>query len=360
MIFYLDHIHHENYLRRCIELAELGRGEVAPNPMVGAVLVYQNKIIGEGWHQKYGKAHAEVNCLESVTEENQEFISHATLYVSLEPCAHFGKTPPCANLIVAKKIKKVVIASLDPNPLVAGKGIQILKDNGIEVIEGICDEVQRNLNRRFYTSHLLKRPYVMLKWAQSKDGFIGIENQRVKISDKKTDLLVHQWRAEEQSILVGTRTALIDDPQLNARLFSETKHPIRIVLDRNLAIPYKAHLYNDKQPTFIFNAIENKEISNKTHRVKLADFSPQSIVNTIYSLGIQSVLIEGGAAVLNEFIIANIWDEARLIQSDMTIGIGISAPKLNDHFILQEERRIATDTLFFYRNTSQKIQANNK
>lgn len=360
MIFYLDHIHHENHMLRCIELAELGRGEVAPNPMVGAVLVYQNRIIGEGWHQKYGNAHAEVNCLESVVEENQAFIPDSTLYVSLEPCAHFGKTPPCVNLIVAKKIKKVVIASLDPNPLVAGKGIQILKDNDIEVIEGICDEVQRNLNRRFYTSHLLKRPYVVLKWAQSKDGFIGIENQRVKISDKKTDVLAHQWRAEEQAILVGTRTALIDDPQLNARLFSETKHPMRIVLDRNLAIPYKAHLYDDKQPTFIFNAIENKEISSRTRLVKLLDFSPNKIVEAIHSLGIQSVLIEGGAAVLNQFILANIWDEAKVIQAELTIGLGIPAPILNNHFILQEERRIAADTLFFYRNASQKIQANNK
>lgn len=354
MIYYLDHIHHEQYMHRCLELAEKGRGFVAPNPMVGAVLVYQNRIIGEGWHQRYGHAHAEVNCIESVSEDNRQYISQSTLFVSLEPCAHFGKTPPCAKLIVENKIPKVVIASVDPNPLVAGKGIQILVDNGIEVICNVCDEEQRNLNVRFYTFHILKRPYVIIKWAQSQDGFIGKVNQRIKISEPKTDVLVHQWRAEEQAILVGTRTVVIDNPQLNARLYTSIQNPIRIALDKNLKIPINSNLYSDSQLTYILNSLDEKKVSANLHFIRLDDFTPEKIADKLYQLGIQSLIIEGGAAVLNEFIRTNLWDEARVIQSEISLEEGIPSPILDNNLELQKQLKNGKDTISFYKNPLQK------
>lgn len=317
------------FMQRALELAEWGRGFVSPNPMVGCVIVHQGKIIGEGYHQTYGAAHAEVNAILSV--DNQELLKESTAYVTLEPCAHWGKTPPCANLLVEKGLKKVVIAAVDSNPLVGGKGIEILKNAGIKVETGVLEKEARWQNRRFFTQIEKQRPYVILKWAQTLDGFVARENFDSKwISNTQSRQLVHKWRAEEDAILVGKNTALHDNPSLNVRDWIG-KDPVRIVLDSNLRLPSDLHLFDGSIPTICYNSIKN-EILNNLEFVNLGhDFSVKAMLSDLNHRKIQSLLIEGGSLILQKFIQAEVWDEARVFTSKTTFERGISAPVLHQN-----------------------------
>ncbi len=321
---------HEIYIQRCLQLAKLGMGNVAPNPMVGSVLVYENRIIGEGYHQQYGKAHAEVNCLNSVQEVDKQLITQSTLYVSLEPCAHFGKTPPCAHLIIEKKITKVVIGCRDPFKEVDGKGIDLLKKAGIEVIVGVLEEKCIELNKRFFTFHTQKRPFVVLKWAETANRFIGTNDEsRLLITDETTNRVVHKWRSEEAAILVGTKTALLDNPSLSNRFWSGNQ-PIRLVIDKELTLPVTLHLFDKKQSTIVFNYLQNHDEMNLSY-CKLNRNEPllEQIMHICYKRNIQSILIEGGRGTLQSFIDANLWDEAAIFtHKEMTIKEGTPSPLL--------------------------------
>lgn len=319
------------FLHRAIELAQKGLGSVTPNPMVGAVIVHQNRIIGEGYHQKYGEAHAEVNAIASVSEKDQHLLSQSTMYVTLEPCAHFGKTPPCAKLLVEKKIPKVVIGCLDPNPKVAGKGVQILEEAGIEVLTNMEVEACRHLSRRFLTFQEKKRPYIILKWAETADGFfapLAGEKQRW-ISNAIAKRLSHRWRTEEGAILVGTRTAAIDNPKLTPRLW-KGRPPLRLVIDRQLRLPSPLHLFDGTCPTVVFTKNQTTDQTNLKYQV--IDFSknviPQ-ILDYLYQQKINSLIVEGGQQVLQSFINLEMWDEARIFVGEQYWGGGLVAPKLN-------------------------------
>ena len=311
-------------MQRALELAEFGRGKVSPNPMVGCVIVHEDKIIGEGYHQQYGKAHAEVNAINSV--ENHDLLSEATVYVTLEPCAHFGKTPPCANLLVEKGVKKVIIAAFDSNPLVGGKGIKILEEAGIEVETGVLEKEARIQNKRFFTQIEKKRPYVILKWAQTADGFVAREDFSSKwITNASSRQLVHKWRSEEDAIMVGKNTAKYDDPALNVRDWVG-KNPIRIVMDSKLELPNSLKLFDEAVPTICFNTLKS-EVRGTLEYVKLnSDFQVKDILEQLYQRNIQSVLIEGGSYLLNKFLSSELWDEARVFTSSNKFGSGIAAP----------------------------------
>jgi diaminohydroxyphosphoribosylaminopyrimidine deaminase/5-amino-6-(5-phosphoribosylamino)uracil reductase len=331
------------YMRRALDLAEWGRGYVSPNPMVGCVIVHENKIIGEGWHQQYGGPHAEVNAVNSV--ENQELLSESTVFVTLEPCAHWGKTPPCANLLVEKKVKKVVIAATDSNPLVGGKGIEILKNAGIEVETGILEKDARWQNRRFFTQVEKLRPYVILKWAQTQDGFVARENFDSKwISNSQSRQLVHKWRAEEDAILVGKNTAAYDNPRLDVRDWVG-KNPVRVVLDSHLELSKDLNLFDQSIPTLIFNGIKNETIEN-LEWIRLPEINPTAILKELHSRKIQSLLVEGGGQVLSQFIQSGLWDEARVFTSQSIFEKGIFAPTLNQN--PSETLSIGTDRLDIY------------
>ena len=336
---------HSLYMRRCLELAKLGFGNVAPNPMVGAVLVFDNRVIGEGFHQQYGRAHAEVNCINSVSDADKKLIPLSTLYVSLEPCTHFGKTPPCADLIIQQKIPRVIIGCCDPFEKVRGKGIEKLKAAGVDVITGMLEEDCTRLNKRFFTFHIKQRPYVILKWAQTADGFIGRQgptNDRLRITNGYSNRLVHKWRSQEASIMVGTNTALYDDPELTTRLWPG-QSPIRLVLDMSLRLPPKLKVFDRSVRTIVFNSIKEKDDNEILYcRVTRNGDIVRQILDALYRLNIQSVLIEGGTQLLQSFIAAEKWDEARVITNkQLTLGNdqnpakGLRAPVLT--CILSEE-----------------------
>lgn len=334
---------HLEYMSRALELAELGRGSVSPNPMVGCVIVHQGIIIGEGWHKEYGGPHAEVNAILSV--ENHGLLSESTVYVTLEPCAHWGKTPPCANLLAEKKVKRVIIAATDSNPLVGGKGIQILKNAGIEVIPGIMEKEARLQNRRFFTQIEKQRPYVILKWAKTQDGFVAKENFDSKwISNVQSRQLVHKWRAEEDAILVGKNTAAHDNPRLDVRDWVG-KNPIRIVLDTHLNLTMDLNLFDQKTPTLILNTIQKSSKKN-LEWIKLEDLRPESILELLHSRKTQSLIVEGGSQVLHQFIQAGLWDEARVFTSLNKFERGIPAPILNQ--TPSETLTVGTDRLDIY------------
>lgn len=327
---------------RCLELAELASGHVAPNPMVGAVLVHENRIIGEGYHQQYGKPHAEVNCIGAVAEKDQKLIARSTLYVSLEPCAHFGKTPPCADLIIRHRIPQVVIGCRDPFKEVDGKGIGKLKAAGIEVVTGVLERECRNLNRRFFTFHEQERPYIILKWAQTADHFMGTSQQRLLISNEYSNRLVHKWRSEEAAILVGTHTALLDDPALTNRLW-QGPSPVRLVLDRDLRLPQHLKIFNREVPTIIFNSVkEGEERGLRYYRLVKNENIIGQLMSALYKLNIQSVLVEGGARLLQSFINEGIWDEARVIANqELRLGEkanGLQAPGLANALPVSETK----------------------
>ncbi|MDR0231893.1 MAG: bifunctional diaminohydroxyphosphoribosylaminopyrimidine deaminase/5-amino-6-(5-phosphoribosylamino)uracil reductase RibD [Dysgonamonadaceae bacterium] len=322
----------EKYMQRCIQLALNGKGFVAPNPMVGAVIVYNDKIIGEGFHRQYGEAHAEVNAIASVADHS--LLKHATLYVNLEPCSHHGKTPPCSELIISKGIPKVVVGCLDPFPEVSGRGIRMMQEAGIEVKVGVLENECRNLNKRFLTYIQQKRPYIILKWAQSADGFldknreIGTNEKPVRLSNDFTQMMVHRMRAEESAIIVGTRTALLDNPSLTTRFWSG-KNPLRILIDKELNIPSNFHLLDGTVSTLIYTneVAENKEnIVYKTLDFE-KDILPQ-IMNDLYERKIQSLIVEGGRVLLGSFIQLGLWDEACVETVSTLIKSGIPAPYL--------------------------------
>ena len=318
-------------MQRCIKLAEKGLGKTFPNPLVGSVIVHQDNIIGEGWHQKAGSSHAEVNAIFNV--QNKEFLSKSTLYVSLEPCNHFGKTPPCSDLIIKNKIPRVVIASTDPNPLVAGEGIEKLKKAGCEVIIGVLKKEADFLNRRFFTFHNLKRPYVILKWAQTKDNFIAPFQKKMGnpeifwITNNHSKQRVHKWRSEEAAILVGVQTVINDNPELTTREWTG-KNPLRIVIDPNGRTPGDSKLFQDNIPTLFLTKKPIKLFSNKKEQKIISPFSIKNILKECYKLNIQSIIIEGGLRTLESFIKDNLWDEARVFKTDKKIKTGIMAPKL--------------------------------
>lgn len=322
---------HEIYMQRCIELAALGLGSVSPNPMVGAVIVYENKIIGEGYHHKYGKAHAEVNAINQVIQKfsnYSELLKKSTIYVSLEPCAHYGKTPPCADLIIKNQIPKVIIGCRDPFEQVDGKGIEKLLSAGIEVLTGILENECLWLNRRFFTRVKKQRPYIILKWAQTTDGFFApSDKSQLWITGLESKKLVHQWRGEEDAILIGKNTAKIDNPQLNVR-FGPGKTPKRVVIDRRLELSQSLNIFDQSVETIIFNEIK-MDIDGKNKYIALEDFEmyvPQYILFQLYLQDIQSLIIEGGATTLNSFIEAGLWDEARIFTGKTNLGSGIKAP----------------------------------
>jgi diaminohydroxyphosphoribosylaminopyrimidine deaminase/5-amino-6-(5-phosphoribosylamino)uracil reductase len=337
----------ERFMLRALELARSGLGTVSPNPMVGCVIVHDGEIIGEGWHERFGEAHAEVNAVNSVTEK--ELLKRSTVYVTLEPCSHFGKTPPCADMLIREQVKKVVIANRDSNPLVAGKGIEKLRGAGIEVITGVLESEARELNRRFFTYIDKARPYVILKWAQTSDGFIARENYDSKwISDDFSRQLVHKWRSEEDAILVGSNTVVHDDPALNVRTWTG-RNPIRIVVDRYLKLPPGMKVFDQTQYTIRYNLEKNA----KDRNVELVKIPESNFLNNLladlHARKIQSVIIEGGATILNAFIEHNFWNEARVFISPTEFNSGMEAPALN--ISPQSEEKLKTDLLRIYRNS---------
>jgi diaminohydroxyphosphoribosylaminopyrimidine deaminase / 5-amino-6-(5-phosphoribosylamino)uracil reductase len=341
-------------MHRCLELARRGEAWVAPNPMVGAVLVHEDRIIGEGYHRKYGEPHAEVNCIASVSREDEKLIGASTLYVSLEPCAHLGKTPPCADLIIEKQIPHVVIGTSDPFGLVNGKGIEKLKAAGVKVTEGILEKECRFINRRFFKFFETARPFVTLKWAETADGQIAAGKKRVKISNERTNRLVHQWRSQEMAILVGTNTALFDDPSLTTRLWPG-RNPLRLVLDMNLRLPYSLKVFNGDYMTIVFNKLKNEEHLNlKYHRIDPAESIPQQIVKALRDLKIQSLLVEGGAQLLQTFIDESVWDETRIITNEKLVaGKGIQAPVLKN-YQQYNSFSLGSDRIRFFKNALSK------
>ena len=344
----------ELFMKRCLELAEMGSGNVSPNPMVGCVIVSGGKIIGEGYHKKYGDAHAEVNAVKSVTDtygdQAEALLKNATVYVSLEPCAHFGKTPPCADLLVRHQVKKVVIGNRDPFPDVNGKGMEKLKDAGIEVIYGVLDKECAQLNRRFFTRISKQRPYIILKWARTANGYFAPKNTVQQwISGPLAKKLVHKWRTEEDAILVGKQTAIADNPQLSAREWNGN-NPVRLVIDRNLDVPPGNHLYDDSAKTVILNE-KKTDVMGNVHFVQMEDmqyYLPQKIAFQLYLMDIQSIIIEGGANILNQFISAGLWDEARVFNSVSNWETGVFSPQINGRITSVTE--VDQDQLTIYEN----------
>ncbi|MFZ9187433.1 MAG: bifunctional diaminohydroxyphosphoribosylaminopyrimidine deaminase/5-amino-6-(5-phosphoribosylamino)uracil reductase RibD [Algoriphagus sp.] len=331
------------FMQRALDLAERGKGAVCPNPMVGCVLVHEGKIIGEGYHEQYGGPHAEVNAIASVTDP--KLLEETTAYVSLEPCSHYGKTPPCANLLIEKGIKSVVVATLDPNPLVAGKGVKLLQEAGISVQVGLLEQEARWQNRRFFCQQEKKRPYVILKWAQTQDRFIARQNFDSKwISNSQSRQLVHQWRSEEQAILVGKNTALQDNPRLNVRDWTGSD-PIRVVLDSKLELPADLHLFDQQIPTLCYNLLKSEKLTN-LEWVQLPQISLEALLADLHARQIQSVLIEGGSQTLSQFLAAGLWDEARVFTAPIQFERGIAAPKLTQ--TPAESHAIGEDQLDIY------------
>jgi diaminohydroxyphosphoribosylaminopyrimidine deaminase/5-amino-6-(5-phosphoribosylamino)uracil reductase len=341
----------EKYISRCIALAKNGLGTTYPNPMVGSVIVYEGKIIGEGWHKKAGGPHAEVNAVNSV--QDKSLLKKATIYVSLEPCSHFGKTPPCCDLIIKNKIPNVVIGTVDPNIMVAGNGIKKLIEAGVHVTVGILEDECNELNKRFFTFHQKKRPYIILKWAQSQDGFIAplekLEKKPVWITNTYSRQLVHKWRTEEQAILVGTQTVIDDNPKLNSRDW-QGNNPVRIILDQNNRIPKGNAVFDNQIKTIVFTNSKNT-FSEENTTFEVIDFKQniaEQIADSLYNHNIQSVIIEGGFRTLQTFIDADLWDEARIFRGQTTLGKGIQAPLLPK--TNSEKNLIDKDELTILRN----------
>jgi diaminohydroxyphosphoribosylaminopyrimidine deaminase/5-amino-6-(5-phosphoribosylamino)uracil reductase len=341
----------EIYMKRCLELAALGLGKTYPNPMVGSVIVHGGKVIGEGWHKKAGEAHAEVNSVNSVVDKS--LLKEATSYVNLEPCAHFGKTPPCASLITKHKIPNVVIGCIDTFSKVSGKGVTMLKEAGVKVKVGVLEKECLESHKRFFTFHQKKRPYIILKWAETSDGFIAPlvqeEGKPFWITSPESKKLVHKWRTEEASILVGTNTAEKDNPALTARLWNGCQ-PLRIVLDRTLRLNDNLQVFDESIKTVVFT----EKLKTSTSRTKYiqTDFSKlhENILNELYKRNIHSVIIEGGRETLQAFINESLWDEARVFVGEERLVNGISAPVLNTN--PKSEERISKDILKLYCNNT--------
>jgi diaminohydroxyphosphoribosylaminopyrimidine deaminase/5-amino-6-(5-phosphoribosylamino)uracil reductase len=337
---------HEKYMQRCLQIAKNGIAAALPNPSVGAVIVYQGKIIGEGFTSAYGGPHAEVNAINAV--EDKSLLKEATLYVSLEPCSHFGKTPPCCDLILKNDISTIIIGCQDPNVLVAGKSIQKLKEAGKVVVVGVLEKECQEANRRFFTFHTKKRPYIILKWAESLDGFIAPSNevrlqisqakrQPFWISNKYSRQLTHKWRSEEQAILIGTQTAIDDNPKLDVRDW-KGKNPVKIVLDQNNRIPKENDIFDNRSNVIVLTAAD-LDFTNKM---------AAQIAHIIYEKNIESVIIEGGRQTLQSFIDENLWDEARVFRGSSVLNDGIKAPKIKAK--LMAAKAIINDELLIFTN----------
>jgi diaminohydroxyphosphoribosylaminopyrimidine deaminase/5-amino-6-(5-phosphoribosylamino)uracil reductase len=362
-------------MQRCLQLAALAAGYVAPNPMVGSVLVYEDRIIGEGYHQQYGAAHAEVNCINNVAAEDKHLVPASTIYVSLEPCAHFGKTPPCADLIISQGIKKVVVGCRDPFEEVNGKGIEKLQQAAVEVIVGVLEDECIDLNKRFFCFHTKRRPYIILKWAQSDDGFIAAGSDAVEesdttmlnrestvganihkrtfISNAYTNRLVHKWRSEEASILVGTNTALLDNPSLTTRWWTG-KNPVRVVVDKKLVLPAGLQLFDRDVATIVFNEEKDEEHTSLLYKKMQTDKNDLvQMMQSLYELKINSVLVEGGASLLQSFISQGLWDEARVISNhSLQLKQGLKAPVLQNAFKVKETH-CADDKISLWKHGNQ-------
>lgn len=338
----------ELLIQRTFDLARLGAGAVSPNPLVGCVIVKDGEVIGEGWHRSYGEAHAEVNAVVSVSDKSQ--ISGSTIYVNLEPCSHHGKTPPCSDMLIQHGVKKVVISNLDTNPLVGGEGIKKLKAADITVVTGVLEKEGRELNKRFFTFHEKQRPYIVLKWAQTADGFIAHSNYDSKwISNDFSRQLVHKWRSEEDAVLVGTKTAAHDNPMLNAREWSG-RNPVRLVIDRFLRLSDNLNLFDKSVPTIFFNLLKHEEHTNlKLVRLDEKDFILK-LLTYLHKEKIQSLLVEGGSQTLSFFIQAGLWDEARIFTSPRSFHKGIKGPTLHGELVSGEQ--ISTDLLQVYQRHS--------
>lgn len=322
----------EKYMHRCLELAYQGLGRVAPNPMVGSVIVHNNTIIGEGFHQSFGEAHAERNAIGSV--KDPELLRHARLYVNLEPCSHFGKTPPCTSLILKKRIPTVIIGTADPNRQVSGNGKSLLEKNGVRVIMGVLEDECKSLNKRFFTWYLKNRPYIILKWARSSDGFIDLERPADSppgpnwITSQHGLTLVHKWRSEEQAVMVGTNTVIKDNPRLNVRHWAG-KDPLRAIIDRSLKLGPHHHVLDNSQPTVVFTEKKAEDIDTTRYaRIVFDDTAELQMLDHLYRKNILSVIIEGGAFTLNRFIEKGLWDEARIFTGPLLFKTGVRSPEI--------------------------------
>ncbi|HMC98197.1 MAG TPA: bifunctional diaminohydroxyphosphoribosylaminopyrimidine deaminase/5-amino-6-(5-phosphoribosylamino)uracil reductase RibD [Flavobacteriales bacterium] len=320
---------HDRWMHRCLQLARLGTGGAAPNPMVGAVLVHGDRILAEGWHEKAGNPHAEVECLRAFGEGPVP--GDAVMYVNLEPCTHHGKTPPCADLLIERDVRHVVIAHRDPFPLVSGRGIARLRSAGVEVIAGILEDQARWLNRRFLTSVEQRRPYIILKWAQSNDGFLDQHPRKERgvqrISSPDTDTIVHRWRSEEQAILVGSRTVINDDPQLTVR-HVKGRSPLRVVIDRRNTTPSKSRVYDSTAPTLLITQHPRGDVAVEQHIIDTIDDPIDALLGELDRRQVRSIMVEGGAQLLRHFIDAGLWDEARVITGPAVFNTGTRAPVL--------------------------------
>jgi len=329
-------VNHEIYIRRTFELAQRGGVAVSPNPFVGCCIVHENRIIGEGWHQRYGEAHAEVNAIASVQPKDRHLIEKSTLYVNLEPCCYHGNTPPCTDLIMRHLIPRVVICNLDPNPRISGGGVGMLRAQGVDVRTGVLAQEGAWLNRRFFTFHKKKRPYIILKFAQSADGFISKKNEQTWISGKVAKRLTHKWRSEEAAILIGTNTAEIDNPQLTNRLWTGAS-PVRVVLDRTGRLSPDLQVFDGTMRTIIFS--ENEDVKrfykSSNTSVTICKIVLRDILNHLHKSKIKSIIVEGGAQLLQSFISENLWDEARIFTASHNLNEGISAPKLSGKIVQQ-------------------------
>ena len=338
----------EFYIKRCTELAQKALGNTYPNPLVGSVIVHNGRIIGEGFHKKAGEPHAEINAINSIKNEDKYLIPEATIYVSLEPCAHYGKTPPCALKIVELGFKKVVIGAMDSHDKVDGKGKKIITDAGIEVVSGILEDECRELNKRFFTFHEKKRPFIILKWAQSADGFMDKDFNPTQISNSLSKQFVHQMRSEEHAILVGKNTALHDNPSLTVREI-EGRNPIRILIDFKLDVPESFNIYNDEAETIVFNSIKNSKDKHLKFIIIEKENSLNQILEKLYELQIQSVIIEGGRFTLQQFIDQNLWDEAVIFKNpNLNLGNGTKAPNFN--LIPEQAENLRDCQVLFFNN----------
>jgi diaminohydroxyphosphoribosylaminopyrimidine deaminase/5-amino-6-(5-phosphoribosylamino)uracil reductase len=340
----------EKFMARALELARLGMGHVAPNPMVGCVIVHNGLIIGEGYHQKYGEAHAEVNAIRSVT--NKKLLSESTIYVTLEPCSHFGKTPPCADLVVAQKISRVVVGCLDPNEKVSGRGVSRLREAGCEVVVGVLEDECIRMNRRFLTFHQKKRPYIILKWAQTEDGFMDMDRQEADfgkptwITNDLSRVAVHKMRSDEAAILVGTKTALKDNPSLTVRDWSGN-HPLRLVLDRRDILPATLSLLDQSTDTLVFTEMDKCSTKNLEYcKIQFDDKMLFTMNTLLHARGIQSLLVEGGKSLLESYLKEGLWDEARVYIGNTRFGSGIKAPETD--WILDREEKLDDSLMRIY------------
>lgn len=353
-----SHQPHAIFMRRALELATLGRGSVSPNPLVGCVIVHQDagepghgpRIIGEGWHRQYGGPHAEVNAIRSVRLEDEHLLPEATVYVTLEPCSHWGKTPPCADLLIEKQVRQVIICNPDPFPLVDGRGIEKLRAAGIAVEVGLLADEGREINRRFFTVVEKKRPHIILKWAETSDGFIGgTTGQPVKISGDLSHRRVHRWRAEEDAIMVGTNTARLDNPRLNVRLWAG-RNPTRVIVDNRLELSTALHVFDGSQPTIVYHTSPlHRGAGGEVIYQQLDSNQPflAQLLEDLHQRRIQSLLVEGGTRLLQSFIDAGLWDEMAIFKSPLALGDGIVAPVVQGRLVATEN--VGDDELRWFR-----------